>query len=153
MDTHPSSINFFPEHCIVPKSGHIEQHGYFEIGFSRGLKINAHRMAYRMFKGNIPLDMYVMHSCENRVCINPKHLILGSGVDRAKKSVENREERFGVDIPNAKLNPDIVRVIKASSMSSDGLAAIYRVSARCIRDVRNGKTWKQVDAEKESGNV
>lgn len=41
----------------------------------------AHRAAYRMFKEAIPPGRWVLHKCDNKLCVNPEHLILGTHSD------------------------------------------------------------------------
>ena len=62
--------------------------GYGQIGqFHRSF--SAHRVAYQVFKGEIPAGMCVMHTCDTPLCVNPDHLRLGTHqeniADRSRK--------------------------------------------------------------------
>ena len=47
----------------------------------------AHRIAYQTWVGSIPEGDCVLHNCDNRPCINPKHLFLGSKLDNSNDMV------------------------------------------------------------------
>lgn len=144
MSKKATLISFFPDHCLLSQSGSKHYNDYTQMGLGRGHNVAAHRMAYRLFIGSIPQGMDVMQTCENHGCINPKHLTAAPHSERALKGVTNREERHGEDIPNARLTPETVRAIRASNLSHTDLGKLYDVSRKCIADVRNKRTWKQV---------
>jgi len=67
----------------------LHRDGYGKFWFEGG-QIQAHRMAYLLYVGEVPEGLWVLHTCDNRKCVNPDHLYLGD----AKQNTKDRTERF-----------------------------------------------------------
>jgi len=75
--------------------------------FNRRKKmILAHRGSYEAFNGSIQKGMYVCHTCDNKWCVNPNHLFLGTPKDNMTDKVrKNRQSRGEKHSASFRLSP------------------------------------------------
>jgi predicted XRE-type DNA-binding protein len=113
----------------------------------------AHRAMFAMVYGDVPVGYEVMHSCDNRACVNPKHLSSGTHAQNMRDmvargratggiwKVDNRGERH----PKAKLTEKIVAEIRAvyasKKISQREIAERYKVSRQAVSDIVRNVTW------------
>lgn len=106
----------------------------------------AYRVAYRLFKGEIPAGLLVCHRCDTTLCVNPDHLWLGTPQQNMDDMVAKGRHvlRQGALNPSAKLTDADVRAVRSSGACASDLADLYGVSLRTIRDVISGRKWSHV---------
>jgi len=117
-------------------------------------KEHVHRLSYRIFKGDIPEGLYVCHKCDNRKCIAPDHLFIGTAQEnmldaKAKGRMEHIKLLAckGEKNANSKLDDEKVRSIRkeiAEGIKCTVIARKYGVTSTIIYYIKDGKAWKHV---------
>lgn len=130
-------------------TGNIKDNGYGQLIVNKKMKL-AHRVSYELYKTTIPDKMEVCHSCDNRVCVNPSHLWLGTHRDNMKDmSLKGRTSGAkGIKHYSAKLTEEQVREIRDKynifKIKLSVLAKEYGVSDVNIFNIVKYKIWKHI---------
>ncbi len=138
----------------VGNSGYGKRTVRCEDGVQRCLY--AHRMAFHMATGVDPVGRVVMHSCDNKLCVNPEHLSLGSQADNMSDMVSKKRHRFGATHRLSKLTEEAaIDIFTAPRVRGcqTALARRYGVVKSTIQQVWLSETWTHVTAGLVPGTV
>jgi hypothetical protein len=131
--------------------GGVGSHGYGN--FSANGKIStSHRFSYEYFVGPIPASLVVCHSCDNRTCVNPAHLFVGTmaenNADRDSKGrARNGLNPKGEDSPHATITATTalrIRELASQSMKKIDIARSLNLSPYIVYDVCSCRTWMHI---------
>lgn len=135
--------------------GSLTMHGYGHIGMGRrgeGM-LSAPRVSWEIHHGNIPKGMHILHHCDNRKCVNPRHLFLGTNYDNILDRISKDRSMKGESHTNHKLTHENVLEIRRSyiprdkNFSGKSLAKKFCVSPKTIQLIIKGVNWAWVKSE------
>ena len=124
-------------------------YGYGKLSIGRGRQVRAHRYMYEKYKGKIPKDMNVLHTCDTPQCCNPEHLFLGNQTDNMKdaqgKGRIGYRVFYGENNHNSKITleiaKEIIKLFATGQYYQQELGKMFGVSQATVSKIILGYTW------------
>lgn len=124
--------------------GGVSPGGYGKAALNRRTWV-AHRLSWYAATGEHPGELFVCHKCDTPACVNPDHLFLGTPAENSADMTEKGRSTWGSRNGRAKLDPDKVRAIRASTKRHADISAEFGISMALVSLVRNRKVWAFLD--------
>lgn len=129
-------------------TGGLNRDGYGRISFAH-TPLRAHRVAWIVAYGPVPDGKHVCHACDNRACVNPRHLWLGDH-DANMADLKRKGRRLSSPLIRGERNgrsmvtEHEVRLIRADKRPQAQVAADYNIHPTTVAQIRLRKTWLHV---------
>lgn len=132
---------------------HLARNGYgvLEIDYR---PVRAHRFSWELHFGPVPDGMFVCHKCDNRACVRPSHLFLGTAADNTADMLRKgrahgpKTVHRGQQNGNSVLREADVRKIRRlyakGTHNSGHLAPMFGVSQTTICNIIRRKVWSHL---------
>jgi hypothetical protein len=122
-------------------TGVVDRGGYGELGY-KGFKYKAHRFSWAATNGPAPAGMILCHKCNNRLCVNPEHLYVGTYQSNSDDKMNADRGPRGVKHPGAKFTEAQVLAIYWSDKPYAELAAEHNCIPQMIGRIKLKKSWR-----------
>lgn len=135
-----------PTDDCIPWTGWIDPDGYGRTRRDGRSKQITHIVLEAVGRP-VPAGMCACHSCDNRACVNPRHLWIGTHTENLSDRDGKRRQAFGERNGRAKLTEADVRAIRefrSIGLTQQAIADRFGVSQFTVSAILLGKVWSSV---------
>jgi HNH endonuclease len=149
MANHRNDLHKFEAMYSIAENGCWEWKGaLWKTGYGRFHFMNksqkAHRVSWMLYIGDLPNDTCVLHSCDNRHCVNPEHLFIGDRADNNADKVRKGRQTRGSLVHTAKLTDGDVIDIRNRYSKADQFMTFYGLTRSTANKILRREVWKHV---------
>lgn len=109
--------------------------GYGRIN-DRGQNVYAHRLSWEMHNKKLLREREIIHTCDNRFCVNPDHMLAGNRLENVHDAID-KGIKTGGKIKQSEVS--LIKSMHSYGMKQNKIANIFGVCNSYISQILNGK--------------
>jgi hypothetical protein len=127
----------------------IGTHGYGQLSVN-GKPVTTHTFSWKIHNGEIEGSKFVLHRCNNKSCVNPRHLYLGTHGDNVRDRTADGGDPQGERNGMSRLTKTQILEAKRKYIPyhrTRGIRALARelgVNHSYLGEVIRGRRWKHL---------
>ena len=140
--------------CLESTYKARSQNGYALVKYKKST-IGAHRLSWLVYNGEIPGGYWVLHKCDNPICINPNHLFIGTPKDNTNDMVEKNRQNFHAMQKYKNLNINELAKLKNEGMTYKEIGERLNIPLETIHSIlrKNKDKLNHYGKEKYSDEI
>jgi hypothetical protein len=139
-------VLIIPEHACWEWIGGFNGRGYGQMTYNKKPR-KAPQVSWYLHTGEWP-KLWVLHHCDNRACVRPEHLYLGTRKDNIRDMMLRKRNKIpnkrGEEQGLSKLKEKDILKIRQDKRPSRSIAKAYGVAQSTIISVLHRETWKHI---------
>lgn len=130
--------------CMIAEGHYRDKDGYPRVSYTHSRRKAIAKLIYEAIHGPWEPGKVMRHTCNNRACINPAHIIPGTQGQNMQDRTAAGKDPVGEKNGRAKITVEDVLWIRESELPATDLARVLKIVPETVRDIRNRKLWKHV---------
>lgn len=130
---------------LWPKSGDPAGYGVTVLKDrnKKSRHFRAHRLAWRVHRGPLPVGLLVCHKCDNRKCCNPDHLFLGT----EEENMRDMAEKGRAKGTQRRLDHEVIYTLLDAGYRPARIAEAISADRRAVQKIRDARNTASVPVD------